>query len=60
MQNRVKDLRWSFLADQGIQADHITSNFFIGCLPQILLGPFLNEYLDPIMARFSNQFVWWL
>ena len=33
--------------------------FFIGCPPQILLGPFLNEYLDPIMARF-NQFVWWL
>ena len=24
------------------QAVHITSNFFKGCLPQILLGPFLN------------------
>ena len=23
-------------------ADHITSNIFKGCLPQILLSPFLN------------------
>ena len=25
-----------------VKADHITSNFFYGCLPHILLGPFLN------------------
>ena len=34
-------------AEDGLQkvwsvADHITSNFFKGCLPQILLGLFLN------------------
>ena len=30
------------IGHQQPQADHIPSNFFKGCLPQILLGPFLN------------------
>ena len=30
-------------------ADHITSNFLKGCLPQMLLGPFLNTLTQNIL-----------
>ena len=37
-------------------ADRITSNFFTGCLPQILLGPFLNTLPHIRYFKFEPSF----
>ena len=44
--NQVKFVEIRQPLKKSAEADHIPSDFFKGCLPQILLGPFF-EYFVP-------------
>ena len=43
-----------FKAIWSVLTDYITSNFFKGCNPQSLLGPFLNTFYHISRIRESN------